>query len=150
MAALEIRQLGDPILRTVCKPVGGERAKIVTRQLIETAKKHNAAGLAANQIGSDARIAVVRVGGGQYQVLSNPRIVFASGLLVDLEECLSLPGLRLRIPRAASITVATADGKKHRFVNRIARAVQHEIDHLDGILIIDRAKVDESSVSLSA
>jgi len=116
-------------------------AKIVVRELIDAAKKRNASGLAANQLGFDIRVAVVRIGARKYQSLINPQVIASMGHEQGPEECLSIPGLVVRVPRATHVVLRTSDGKQHRFQGPIARAVQHELEHLNGVLLTDHVTI---------
>jgi len=138
----------DPILRRPCSEVtdfGPELAGLVA-DLAETMYAAPGVGLAAPQIGVTARVAVVNVTPGQagspMHVLVNPRIVEAEGRESDSEGCLSIPGLTEKVDRPRRIRVRTqeADGTPRELEAEgfLARAICHEIDHLDGILILDR------------
>jgi len=111
--------------------------------MIEFAASMTALGLAAPQVDYSLRLIVVRYPwrkypDGHYLVMRNPRIVTASRHQhIASEGCLSLPGVEYVVPRALTVTVEW-DGGKRMFVGMDARVIQHEIDHLDGILISDR------------
>ncbi len=133
-----------------------ERAMDDIRTLMETfLKRDDALGLAAPQIGISRKIIIFRnkgfeektwsKGAGDYDVLVNPRIVSTRGELVrGTEGCLSCPEIQVEIDRYPEIKVQACDskGKKisRRYVDFLARIVQHEMDHLEGILILDRAE----------
>lgn len=138
----------DPILRRRCSEVtefGPELAALVA-DLAETMHAAPGVGLAAPQVGVTARVAVVNVTPGQpgspMYVLVNPSIVEAEGRESDSEGCLSIPGLAEKVERPRRIRVATReiDGAQREIEAEgfLARAICHEIDHLDGILILDR------------
>jgi peptide deformylase len=99
-------------------------------------------GLAAPQIGVSKRVFVYDVGEGQHAVV-NPRIVKRSGEEVSIEGCLSIPGLQGEVPRALRVTITGLDenGEKVKIKAEglLARVFQHEIDHLDGMMFVDRA-----------
>ncbi|CCW34897.1 peptide deformylase [Chthonomonas calidirosea] len=141
----EIVKLGDPVLRMVAKPV--VRFTKETQELIkrmETIMRDaDGLGLAAPQVGVSQRILVYDVGEG-LQVLINPKIVHRSGEQVEPPEgCLSIPGLRGIVARAKEVKVKGFDERGRPVVKKVsdleARVIQHEVDHLDGILFIDRA-----------
>jgi peptide deformylase len=110
--------------------------------LIDTVVENHGAGLAAPQIGAHWRVCVVVNDEGEVVPMINPEVVRSSGLVDDFEGCLSFPGLWGKVERALTVTVKYLDveGRQQRMKvsNITARAVQHEIDHLDGILFVDR------------
>jgi peptide deformylase len=145
----EIRIYGDPVLRK--KAAAIERFDDALREFVERMivdmHENDGVGLAAPQIGQPVRIAVVDETGGQREpyVLINPEITSASSEIAEDEEgCLSIPDIRLKVKRPISISVTAynQNGEKVVIENAeglLARALQHEIDHLDGILFVDRA-----------
>lgn len=109
----------------------------IVEDLKDTAEEHNAAGLAAPQIGLPFRIIVVRLNGRYYHSI-NPEITLKAGREVGEEGCLSFPPqLRLQIARASRIKWRDHSGNGNA-IGMVARAFQHEVDHLDGVLIIDK------------
>lgn len=123
---------------------GRTSAHRIASLLLEEAEKHNAAGLAAPQIGERKRVILVRTAGG-WVSMANPKIVRRSPFMAQGEEgCLSLPGITATVSRSEWVDVDWIDpvygewAHTHRFYDFEARAVQHEIDHLDGILMTDR------------
>lgn len=145
MAVLPITTVGDPVLRQRAKPV--EKITKKTRRLIKDMADtlyatSNGIGLAAPQVGVSERIIVIDIGEGLIAMI-NPRIVEASGSEVDIEGCLSIPGISGYVERAARVVVEGLDerGKPVRMEaeSLLARVFQHEIDHLDGILFTDKA-----------
>jgi peptide deformylase len=147
MAVREVLRYPDRALKEVCAPAQAERVEAVAADLVETMRSfERCVGIAAPQIGELTRIAVVDVRGhpkadtdNGLLLLANPRIVEASGSEVAREGCLSLPDLTADVRRATRIAVEHAGG---RFESEgfEARCVQHEIDHLDGILFLDRVE----------
>ncbi len=143
MAILDIRQDGDPVLRLVAKPVDKmtKRHKKLIKDMIQTMHEAEGVGLAAPQVGVSERIIVVDAGDGVIAMI-NPKIEKASGEDIDVEGCLSIPGLRGYVKRANEIVVSgwQTDGKPVRYGidGYVARIFQHEIDHLDGVLFTDK------------
>jgi peptide deformylase len=140
----------DPALRKVAKKVSELELKMpLTQQLIddmlETMHEAPGIGLAAPQIGIGKRIIVVHVGeeGGPYAVI-NPVLADFEGEAVATEGCLSIPGIIGDVKRAERCTVTGVDrrGRKFRLEAEglLARCFQHEVDHLDGVLITDKAE----------
>jgi peptide deformylase len=148
MAARRIRLYGDPILRRESKPVNelDDEVRNLIAGLVETVNQAQGLGLAAPQIGTPKRvIVVVEVDGeGQrtHHVIINPEIVSACGEDIGEEGCLSIPGIYAKVKRAQSVVVKGLDraGKQINIeaTGLMARALAHEIDHLDGILFVDR------------
>ncbi|EKD58636.1 MAG: hypothetical protein ACD_56C00081G0002 [uncultured bacterium] len=135
----------NPALRKKTVKVKDPLAKNVQElisSMLETMYGNNGVGLAATQVGSDLRLCVIEVDGEQY-VLINPQITSKSKNKVISEEgCLSFPGQYFPISRYSEVQVRYTDefGKAAKIKGHglLARALQHELDHLDGILIIDR------------
>jgi peptide deformylase len=143
VSILDIRVLGDPVLRKPTKPVTEVTDEL--RQLIadmfETMYAAEGIGLAAPQVGRTERIAVVDVDGQKF-VLVNPRIVSTEGEEDKAEEgCLSIPDIYGDVVRAFTVTFSAMDenGKEYEATGSelLGRCIQHEIDHLDGKLFID-------------
>jgi peptide deformylase len=139
--------LGSPVLRQRAQPVSPTDPEIghLVDDLFETMRAAKGVGLAANQVGVAQRVAVVDVGEdlGPPLVLINPRILEAGEETETAEEgCLSIPDIFSDVDRAHSIVLEALDrdGQPYRMTvtGFKARAVQHEIDHLDGILFLDR------------
>jgi len=142
----EIHMLGDPILRQRAIPVAvvDDEVRHFVDDLFGTMNAFEGVGLAANQVGDERRIAVVDTGGRDARrlVLINPRIVERSDEVETSEEgCLSIPDIYGEVERPTSVTFEALDrgGRPYRLkVSGFeARAVQHEIDHLDGVLFLD-------------
>jgi peptide deformylase len=150
MAILPIRIYPDPILRVKTRKVEefDDRLRKLASDMVETMHAAPGVGLAAPQVGSDLRIAVVDISVGEepgmLKVLVNPEIVRREGLETDVEGCLSLPGITDKVDRPTTITVRAQDltGKPFELeaVDYMARAVCHEVDHLDGILFTDHLR----------
>lgn len=152
MTVRDVRVYPDPVLKQVAQPVGtiDDYARDLARDLVDTIRAHErCVGLAANQIGELRRCIVVDVGDHRKArsrnglvVLFDPRIVSATGAEVAREGCLSLPDLTANVRRATDLEVRGIgpDGAERTVVADAfeARALQHEIDHLDGILFLDR------------
>jgi peptide deformylase len=152
LAIKEIRVYPDPVLKQVAEPVVevDEEARSLARDLIDTMRHHDhCVGLAANQIGVARRCVVVDItdhpkarSQAGLVVLFNPKIESSDGEEVGREGCLSIPELTGNVKRATEIVVSGLDleGQGHQLRADAfeARALQHEIDHLDGILFLDR------------
>jgi len=138
---LKIRIYPDPILRKKCREVKkvDEEIKKLAEEMLKTMYAHKGVGLAAPQVGILKRLIVIDVGQGP-EVHINPKIIERKGKALSEEGCLSLPGVFLPIKRAAKVEIGTLDknGKKIKVKGSRAFALQHEIDHLNGILILDR------------
>ena len=150
MAILDIVYYGDPRLEKVSEPVNEvtEETRRFVKDMFETMYFTNGVGLSAPQVGVNERILVVDCSGGsdrnQQIVLINPVVVDASGEQKGQEGCLSFPGLFAEIVRPNVVTVKgmNLDGKEIELEGEglLARALHHEIDHLDGVLFIQRMK----------
>jgi len=138
-----IKKYPDPILRKKSEEVKeiNEEVRRLIRDMFEIMYKNQGVGLAAPQIGVLKRIAVVDIGSGP-QVFLNPKILKKKGKEISEEGCLSVPGVFLRIKRAKEIEVEALNEEGESFRLRatdlLSRCLQQEIDHLNGILIIDR------------
>ena len=141
----EIVQVGDPVLRQKCKPVERFDEELFTLldDMKETLKKAEGAGLAAPQVGVPIRAVVVDVKEGYFEFI-NPVFVWQKGEQVGTEGCLSVIGKAgtVRRPNKVKIIFQDRNGDKYSLVARdfFARAVCHELDHLDGIIYIDKAE----------
>lgn len=131
-------------MRKRAKPVAAitEKDRMIFQEMAEVMRLAGGIGLAAPQVGINRQFLVIDIGQG-LMVLVNPRITKKSGSQVMEEGCLSLPGVYVRVKRARSITVDASNefNEKISFVAKdlMARAVQHEIDHLRGRIILDYA-----------
>jgi len=143
----EVLRYPDPALKEVCAPAQGDHVDAVAADLLDTMRSfERCVGIAAPQIGELTRMAVVDVRGhpkaksdNGLLVLVNPRVVESEGSEVAREGCLSLPDLTANVRRATRIAVEHAAGQVE-CEGFEARCVLHEIDHLDGILFLDRVE----------
>ncbi len=142
MSVLEIHVLGSPILRESTTPVAQvtDDVRRLIDDMIETMYAANGVGLAAPQVGRRERLAVIDVGDGPFAVI-NPEIIAASGSQKGEEGCLSIPEIFADVERAMHVTVraTSAEGEPFELQGSelLARALQHEIDHLHGKLFLD-------------
>ena len=156
MAVLPIRIIGDPVLRTVAEPVtdfGPELRRLVA-DMMETMEDVDGAGLAAPQIGVGLRVFTYQVDGQRGHVV-NPELELSEDYQDDaVEGCLSIPGVAfpVRRRRTASVRGVDADGQPVAFdaEGLLARCVQHETDHLDGVLFPDRLEGEDRKAALRA
>ncbi len=145
MALLDIKKAGAPVLKEVCVPVQRVDAKLkaLLDDMAETMYKSNGIGLAAPQIGKAIRVVVIDVGEGLIEMI-NPLITHREGKVIDSEGCLSVPNIFGDVERAEKVTVEFTNRfgkrKKLKAEQLLARCIQHELDHLDGVLFIDIAK----------
>lgn len=144
MAFRDIRLIGDPVLRTPCAPITAvdDRVRTLVADLVETVDHEGRAGLAANQIGVGLRAFSWNVDGDLGYVL-NPTIVELSDETQDGDEgCLSVPSLWFPTTRARRTRAVGTDLDGNEVVvegeGLMARCIQHEVDHLDGMLYIER------------
>ncbi len=160
MALRPIRQAGDPVLRQKTKRVrlrGGvidESVQKLIDDMIETMRDAPGVGLAANQVGVGLRVIVMEIpelddrtseATRDLYTIINPQIVKRSGERMLEEGCLSIPGYKATVPRSESVTVKGLDrtGKEIRIKaegNLLAQCIEHECDHVDGMLYIDHLK----------
>ena len=144
MAVYKVVEIGDPVLNEIAKPIGEITPNVIKllENMADTMYAYDGVGLAAPQIGVSKRAIVVDVGEGLIELI-NPEIVDITGEERDVEGCLSIPGVQGEVVRAKKVTVKglnrfgievtiTAEGL-------LARAFQHEIDHLNGILFVEKA-----------
>lgn len=147
---LEIKKYPDAVLRQktlIVEKINGAIKELI-KNMVETMKHYEGLGLAAPQVGVSQKIMVVNTGeaapNGEktIDVFINPRLKRQQGKRVDEEGCLSLPGQYFKIKRAEAIELEALDenGQAIEFktTGLLARIIQHEIDHLNGVLIIDR------------
>lgn len=155
--AMPIRRIltaEEPILRERTKKVSTYDASLhrLLQDMLETMRDAPGVGLAANQVGVPLQVAVIELD-GKITELVNPEIVKSSGEQLDWEGCLSIPGFVAEVGRAAKVTVKARDrhGREFRVKGEelFARALQHEIDHLNGALYIDYLDSLEELVRVS-
>lgn len=144
---LEIVELGNPVLREKCIPLtinelkGGGFFALIS-DMLETMEAEGGIGLAANQVGVNKRIIAIRLPGDIKLAMVNPIILSLKKWGYSVEGCLSVPGKQYKLERAGEIKIRFTDlqGKEREIVvddEIIACVIQHEVDHLDGILICD-------------
>lgn len=144
MALRNIREYGDEVLRKKSRTVKtfNKRLHTLISDMLETMTDANGVGLAAPQVGILKRVIVIDVGEGPV-VLINPEIVESEGETVKPEGCLSIPGVLGEVPRPRRVKVKAQDKWGAPFEiegeELLARALCHEIDHLEGILFVDKA-----------
>ena len=153
MAVLPIAELPDPILRRRARPVRrvDKPTQRLVKDMVDTLKRANGVGLAANQVGVLRRVIVIHLPGEKEpRVYLNPRIVHRQGRRDVLEGCLSVPGYMAVITRSMWVKASGMDGRS-RLVRLhadglLAQALEHEIDHLNGILYMDHLKSHQELV----
>lgn len=154
MVIRQILTAEEPILRQRARKVTQFDASLhrLLDDMLETMRDAPGIGLAANQVGVPLQVAVIELDDTITELI-NPQIVRASGEVIDWEGCLSVPGFVAEIKRSAKVTVKARDrhGKEFRVKGEelFARALQHEIDHLNGILYIDYLESLEELVRVS-
>lgn len=145
MAKLQIRKIGDDILRKTCRPVEAITPHILTLldDMTETMRAADGCGLAAPQVGVLRRVVVIETEPGQVIELINPKIIATAGVQEAVEGCLSVPGRSgvTRRPKHVTVRALNREGKTVEISGSdlLARAICHELDHLDGKLYIDCA-----------
>jgi peptide deformylase len=159
MSILKVARMGHPVLRQKARPIEPKELKTVPLQkfiddLTETMQEYSGIGLAAPQVHEGLRIFVAHLdaegrGTGEPMAIINPEIeIIGQDMIEGWEGCLSIPDIRGRVPRAANIRVTALDrhGKRIEINARDfpARVIQHETDHLNGILFFDRMRSFES------
>lgn len=150
MAILPIRLYPDPVLRVNCPPVErfDDELRNLAADMVETMHAAPGVGLAAPQVGVELRLAVVDLSVGkapeELLVLVNPEVLDEEGRASETEGCLSIPDLTDKVERPEGIRLRALDLAGHPFEleadDWLARAVLHEIDHLNGVLFVDRLR----------
>jgi len=159
MALRRIRYLGDPVLKRRASEVASvdDEVRTLIGDMFVTMYEGAGVGLAAPQVGVSARIIVLDVDSGRYGeqriALVNPEITWHEGEVEEEEGCLSIPEIRERVKRWARVKVKGLDQEgcevEFQAEDLLSRAVQHEIDHLNGILFIDRVSSLKRDLLLS-
>ena len=144
---LELKVVGDEILRKVCDPltikeICSEEVKSLMNTMFSVLSENNGIGLAANQLGVSKKFIVICLNKQTYIAVANPEIISAKNWKFGIEGCLSVPGNKYTVGRAREIEVkfVNLNGEEKQTIildEELARIVQHEIDHLNGILICD-------------
>lgn len=145
----QLMTIGEPVLRGESNPVtkfNNVRLPLILRDMAETMYRENGIGLAAPQIGIKRRLVVIDIGEGLIELV-NPEITHVSEETVGMVEgCLSVPGKRGYVVRPEKVTVKAQDKKGESFTveadGLLARCLQHEIDHLDGVLYVDKMEYE--------
>jgi len=153
LSVREVLLYPHPLLKEVCRPAEAEEARQVAADLLDTMDSHpGCVGLAAPQIGEPVRVVVVDVSGhpraetsGGRLVLVNPVVTASGGEVVMREGCLSIPDLTANVRRAERVTIES-DGETVASEGFEARCLLHELDHLDGVLFLDRVDSLETDV----
>ena len=146
MAVREVREIGDPILNKTCKEVKEvtERTLDLIDDMFETMYETNGVGLAAPQVGILKRIVVIDTTGEDPIVMINPRIIETSGEQTGYEGCLSVPGKSGMVTRPNYVKAIAYDENMEQFTiegtELMARAICHELDHLDGHLYVEKVE----------
>jgi peptide deformylase len=150
MGLLPILTYPDPVLRKECQPVESfdQELRRLAADMVETMHAAPGVGLAASQVGVEKRICVVDLSVGEdpqaLHVLINPEILRRQGSETDVEGCLSLPGITDKVTRPFEIEVRAQNLDGERFLltaeDWLARAICHEVDHLDGVLFLDHLR----------
>lgn len=154
MTVRDIRLFGDPVLKTVSDPISlfDEKAHALIEDLLDTTKLPGRAGVAAPQIGVNLRAFSFNVN-GEVGYIINPKLIEVSGekILVD-EGCLSVPELWHKTPRYEFAKAIGVDLQGNEIVlegtGLMAQMLQHECDHLDGLVYLDRLEVDERKAAM--
>lgn len=151
MALRNIRIIGDDILRKKCRKVEtiDDKIKTLMDDMLETMYYEEGVGLAAPQIGILKRIVVIDVDDGNIYKMINPEIISSSGEEVMEEGCLSVPDNRGDVVRPSKVKARYTDEngevKEIEAEGLLARCICHELDHLDGILFVDRMEKNSES-----
>lgn len=152
--ALDIRTFGDPVLKTRAAPVESfdESLLRLTEDMLITMRENEGVGLAANQVGRLKRVIVAAIEDDEY-VMVNPVLTDASETKeTGPEGCLSIPGIQVEVERPIAVAVSGQDvsGNPLRIeaTGLLARVLQHEVDHLDGVLIVDRTDRDSRKAAM--
>ena len=146
MAIRNIREMGDPALEKMCKEVKEvtPRTKELIQDMFETLYEANGVGLAAPQVGILKRIVVIDTTGEDPILLINPKVLETSGEQTGYEGCLSVPGKTGQVTRPNYVKVLAYDENMEPFelegTELLARAIMHELDHLEGHLYVEKVE----------
>ena len=146
MAIREVRTIGDEVLGKISKPVKevNERTLQIIEDMFETMYETGGVGIAAPQVGLLKRIVCMDVGDGNQYLMINPEIIELSGEQTGMEGCLSVPGKRGQVTRANYAKVKAFNENMEEIIiegeGLLARCIQHECDHLDGILYVTKVE----------
>ena len=146
MAIRNIREIGEEVLGKKCKMVTEmtSRTKELIEDMLDTMYEANGVGLAAPQVGVLKRIVVIDTTGEDPHILINPRIVESSGVQTGQEACLSVPGKTGQVTRPNYVKAVALDVNMKEFelegTELLARAICHELDHLDGHLYVEKVE----------
>ena len=152
MSVLEVVHYGDPILRKKCNSVKDFlKLESLLNDMFDTMYEENGIGLAANQVGFDMNLFIIDISGieedEKTRVFINGEIINSEGESWFEEGCLSIPDIRLNVKRPDIIKFKYQDEKGQEFEEDfdglLARAIQHEVDHLNGVFIVDRVSKSE-------
>lgn len=146
MAIREVRTIGDDVLGKISKPVKevNDRTLQIIEDMFETMYETGGVGIAAPQVGILKRIVCMDVGDGNQYLMINPEIIELSGEQTGMEGCLSVPGKRGQVTRANYAKVKAFNENMEEIIiegeGLLARCIQHECDHLDGILYVSKVE----------
>jgi len=153
--ALEIKTFGDPVLKTRAGKVKefDEALTRLAEDMLATMRERDGVGLAANQVGRLKRVLVAGIEEDGEYVIVNPLIEAASEETEVLSEgCLSIPGIQVDVERPVAVIVtgknAAGEDLRIEAEDLLARVIQHEVDHLDGVLILDRTDRESRKAAL--
>lgn len=153
MALRNIREIGDEVLTKQCKEVKEmtPRIKMLIEDMLDTMYEANGVGLAAPQVGILKRIVVIDVTGDEPYILINPKILETQGEQVGQEGCLSVPGKSGQVTRPNYVKAEALDINMEPFIlegtELLARAICHELDHLDGHLYVEKVEGELQQVN---
>jgi peptide deformylase len=154
MGVLKVRCVPDPVLRRKAKRISALDAKIqkLIDDMLETMSAASGVGLAAPQVGVSLRLVVIGLPGEEPMVLVNPEVVKRTGEREVDEGCLSVPGYRGKVKRSEAVTVKARDREwkqcRYKGTELLGQVLEHEIDHLNGVLYIDSIENPEDLYSI--
>lgn len=155
MAIRNIREIGDPVLEKTCKEVKEitPRVQELINDMFDTLYEADGVGLAAPQVGILKRIVVIDTTGDSPIVLINPRVLETSGEQSGYEGCLSVPGKTGQVTRPNYVKILAYNENMESFelegTELLARAIMHELDHLEGHLYVERVEGDLQDIEAS-